>query len=485
MGTPMENSALRLTALHRLRALLQGLLVVAFLLPLAAGGTPPLRLLGSLIGAAAAGAQEATDFSYQLLVVRSRAEAERLAEMLRGGASFADLARQYSIGPNAAQGGRIGALPLSLLAPALRGLASELPLGAVSQPLETPFGFVLLRKSSDRALRQGIEALQAGEYRRAVEHFERDLRLNPTRALARQYLARAQEESGEFDRAADLYVAMLRGSSAKAPLLDRLGGARAKAGKIEEAIDAYRQAMRADPSYAGAFNNLAWLYAQQGMQLEPALRLVRQALRLDPTQLAFHDTLATLAAKLGYVDQELVAIDAAVFLSRAEAAYLERRRELLAEVSRRRAQASPAAAAGEAADSMTRALSPAPAVKPEDAAPAAPAVTEQPPAPPPERPQEQASVRPGGPLRIKVLSGARTQQPAREVLQRLKGAGYPVERFDRHERDDWTSSIVYYKPQARTTAEVLARHVGGDTNLRPLNWSSIFDIIIVVGNPKG
>lgn len=484
MGTP-ENSAMRLTALHRLPALLQGLLVVALLLPLAPDGAPPLRLLGSIVGAAAAGAQEAADFSYQLLVVRSRAEAERLQEMLRSGASFADLARQYSIGPNAAQGGRIGALPLSLLAPALRSLASELPLGAVSQPLETPFGFVLLHKSSDRALRQGIEAFQAGEYRRAVEHFERDLRLNPTRRLARQYLARAHEELGEFDRAADLYVAMLQESRARAPLLDRLGGVRAKAGKIEEAIDAYRQAMRADPSYAGAFNNLAWLYAQQGMQFEPALRLVRQALRLDPTQLAFHDTLATLAAKLGHVDQALAAIDAAVFLSRAEAAYLERRRELLAEVSRRRAQAAPAAAAAETAAAMTRALPPAPEAKPEGAAAAAPAVTEQPPAQPPEPPKEPPQERPREPLRIKVLSGARSPQAARQVLERLKGAGYPVERFDRHERDDWTSSIVYYKPQVRNAAETLAKYVGGDTKLRPLNWLSIFDIIIVVGNPKG
>lgn len=59
------------------------------------------------------------------------------------------------------------------------------------------------------------------------------------------------------------------------------------------------KSIKQDPDLADAYNDLAWLYAEQDNQLDTALQLIDKALSYDPNQEAYLDTKAVILEKLG------------------------------------------------------------------------------------------------------------------------------------------------------------------------------------------
>lgn len=76
---------------------------------------------------------------------KARAEVQQLAAQLKAGASFSELAIQYSQGPEALAGGDLGWKKAAELPPALLSAVQDLPPGGVSAPVQTPDGFHLLK----------------------------------------------------------------------------------------------------------------------------------------------------------------------------------------------------------------------------------------------------------------------------------------------------------------------------------------------------
>lgn len=76
---------------------------------------------------------------------RARARAEEALALLRRGEDFAKVAARYSDGPTAATGGELGRMKKSDLAPELAAVAFQLPVGRVSDIIETPAGFNLIQ----------------------------------------------------------------------------------------------------------------------------------------------------------------------------------------------------------------------------------------------------------------------------------------------------------------------------------------------------
>jgi len=81
-----------------------------------------------------------------LLRVATREEAEGLARRLAAGEDFAALARARSTDPSASRGGDLGLVRPDELAEPLRSAAAALAVGARSPVLETPAGYVILRR---------------------------------------------------------------------------------------------------------------------------------------------------------------------------------------------------------------------------------------------------------------------------------------------------------------------------------------------------
>lgn len=90
-----------------------------------------------------------------------RATADRLVRQIRSGADFAALARQFSIGANAADGGAVGWVrPAQLNADVAAVLASLSP-GQVSDPVSAPLGLTILAVQERRII--GEEAVDGIE----------------------------------------------------------------------------------------------------------------------------------------------------------------------------------------------------------------------------------------------------------------------------------------------------------------------------------
>lgn len=92
-----------------------------------------------------AGARAASDE-----VTRTRIEAQALAtklrEDLRQGEDFAYLAQVYSDGPASLRGGNLGIISLDKVMPEVADAIRALRIGEVSEPVETAYGFHLLRR---------------------------------------------------------------------------------------------------------------------------------------------------------------------------------------------------------------------------------------------------------------------------------------------------------------------------------------------------
>lgn len=86
-----------------------------------------------------------------------------------------------------------------------------------------------------------------------------------------------------------------------------------------------------------------------------------------------------------------------------------------------------------------------------------------------------------GKLKIKVLSGDGNIRSAKQMASRLKKMGYHVKRVDFAPKSTFSKNTLFFAAGTRKQAEALSRRLGGSTVLKPLSWSSIFDIIVVTG----
>lgn len=134
------------------------------------------------------------------------------------------------------------------------------------------------------SLQLAMASYQNQDYKSAAHYFDRagDGPIRETETLFYRGYARFQAE--EYQRSADDMREFLRRKHKRefeAPGRVNLGNALWKLNRIDEAITHYGRAIQADHNYAPAYNNLAYMYAERGQNLERALDLVNTALRLD------------------------------------------------------------------------------------------------------------------------------------------------------------------------------------------------------------
>jgi len=82
----------------------------------------------------------------------------------------------------------------------------------------------------------------------------------------------------------------------------------------DSAIKLFKKAIELNPADHSSMNNLAWVYATQGIELEEGLRLSRRSLRLRPNSPTYLDTLAELYFMLGDVENAVAIIRQAIAL---------------------------------------------------------------------------------------------------------------------------------------------------------------------------
>ena len=115
----------------------------------------------------------------------------------------------------------------------------------------------------------GVLELKRGHATEAIEAFRAASRLEPNSSRAHFALGTAYEEKGD----------------------------------IGKAIDAYKKAQSLEGKDPAPYNNIAWIYASQGRNLEEALSQAQRATELAPENPAILDTLGFVHFQLGRYDK--------------------------------------------------------------------------------------------------------------------------------------------------------------------------------------
>ncbi|MBK7865484.1 MAG: peptidyl-prolyl cis-trans isomerase [Archangiaceae bacterium] len=119
------------------------------------------------------------------IVVKGLDDAKKLQQQLWAGKKFPDLARRYSLGPEARVGGDLGWFPRGVMPAQFDEQAFKLPVGQVSEVVSTDFGFHLFkvmekkpaRKRELPEVRGQIEKRLLGELReKAQKDYVKSLR---------------------------------------------------------------------------------------------------------------------------------------------------------------------------------------------------------------------------------------------------------------------------------------------------------------------
>lgn len=79
------------------------------------------------------------------ILVKTKEEADAILAEIQGGVAFEDAAKEHSTCPSKEQGGDLGTFARGQMVPAFEDAAFALEIGVISEPVETSFGFHLIR----------------------------------------------------------------------------------------------------------------------------------------------------------------------------------------------------------------------------------------------------------------------------------------------------------------------------------------------------
>lgn len=84
------------------------------------------------------------------ILVETEEQAAGLVTELEGGADFAELAKEHSTGPSAPNGGDLGWFSKGMMVPEFENAVAEMEDGAVSEPVQTQFGWHVIKLNESR-----------------------------------------------------------------------------------------------------------------------------------------------------------------------------------------------------------------------------------------------------------------------------------------------------------------------------------------------
>lgn len=86
------------------------------------------------------------------ILVKTEEEASAIVDELNAGADFAEMAREKSTGPSGPNGGALGWFGAGRMVPQFEEAVTDMEPGAISGPVETQFGWHVIRLNDRRAL---------------------------------------------------------------------------------------------------------------------------------------------------------------------------------------------------------------------------------------------------------------------------------------------------------------------------------------------
>jgi len=195
----------------------------------------------------------------------------------------------------------------------------------------------------------GSAYVQAGKLKEAEEAFKKAIEKDPSGTNAGGLLASLYINSKRYDEGLKQLDEILKRNPSNAGAMAVKGMIFETQGKVEEAKQIYTQALGADPNNDIAANNLAFILAEQGKDLNTALSWAQMARRKQPENPNTADTLGWVYYKLGNTllakDQLLFAVgkqpDAGVFQYHLGMIYKQNKQNAEAQAALKKAADSP------------------------------------------------------------------------------------------------------------------------------------------------
>tara|TARA_R110002049_G_scaffold44333_6_gene130251 strand:+ start:111879 stop:112727 length:849 start_codon:yes stop_codon:yes gene_type:complete len=97
-----------------------------------------------------ASAEPEQEFNAAHILVETEEEAKAIKEEVEGGADFAEVAREKSTGPSGPSGGSLGWFGKGMMVPAFEAAVTGMEPGAISDPVETQFGWHVIKLNEVR-----------------------------------------------------------------------------------------------------------------------------------------------------------------------------------------------------------------------------------------------------------------------------------------------------------------------------------------------
>jgi tetratricopeptide (TPR) repeat protein len=155
----------------------------------------------------------------------------------------------------------------------------------------------------------------------ASQEFQRASEINPSLPVAYLQLGRVKEEWQQIPEAIEVYKKALSLQPQFAPLCTLIGNLYLKENDLASAEKYYQQALAADPNFAIAAGNLAWVYLQEGKNLNVAVSLAQKAKQLMPNMDSINDTLAFAYVRQGWYPNAIPLLRTCVQKSPQDAVY--------------------------------------------------------------------------------------------------------------------------------------------------------------------
>ena len=96
------------------------------------------------------GGDTTEEYNASHILVETQEEAAAIVEELEGGADFAEVAAEKSTGPSGPNGGQLGWFSAGMMVPEFQAAVEELEVGAVSEPVQTQFGWHVITLNEKR-----------------------------------------------------------------------------------------------------------------------------------------------------------------------------------------------------------------------------------------------------------------------------------------------------------------------------------------------
>ena len=133
----------------------------------------------------------------------------------------------------------------------------------------------------------------------AIAEYQKAIQLEPKGLISYMQLARVYEVQGKLDDALSTYQKALSVAPDNAGVLSAIGNVYLAKNDMKDAQQSFEKANTLAPHDPLIQNNLAWIYATQGQNLDVALSLATQAKQTAPDMIAINDTLGWIQYKKG------------------------------------------------------------------------------------------------------------------------------------------------------------------------------------------